>query len=55
MERTCLSCGHQFEDDLSLDDSEACPVCESADTVGADIEDAVNEEDLEGIDDGVWQ
>ena len=58
MERTCLNCGHQFEDDPALDVSETCPACESTDTIGADIEDVygeVNEEDLEGVDDGVWQ
>lgn len=59
MHRACLVCGHEFLEDLVADDPSACPVCDSNETIELEADDAtvagVNEEDLEGIDDGVWQ
>lgn len=52
MGRTCLYCGHEF---VESDDPAVCPVCDSIAPVEDDRDNQGDEEDIEGIDDGVWQ
>ena len=51
----CPDCGYDFDQESPMNTDDVCPVCGWSDDDEPDDPNAPNEEDIEGVDDGVWQ